>query len=412
MPDPVRDPLSRADAARRTGSTHCRCTMSGRANGRAIWSCCTRSPKAPPTAATALPSPSSPGLPPLVARARQVGAGQARGGARRDRRDRRRARRSAAVRRRRRRRAAAPTRWPKRWPRSSPTACTPREALEAAVPAQAAGRGAASRNEPRSTRSPTAARSSTAARSPTGSPRIPPGKPQHDAARRILARRARRGPGRDCPPLAAASPAAAAPPPRATAFLPDQIVRLAYDFVRAGFIRAAEARPGDRRAGRHRPRRDGAVQRPRPDVPDRERSRRPRASAWSRRCSTSAVGPEAQGRPFGPLDRRADRAAKKDMTVRTAFLEARWIWGDEQLLDRAMRRFRKEVVAGTRGANTSPPSSPSATSGTSRWATAAMSSSPTSRTARAGCATSTRSTGSANMCTASNGRRTWSTPAC
>jgi len=39
--------------------------------------------------------------------------------------------------------------------------------------------------------------------------------------------------------------------------------------------------------------------------------------------------------------------AKKDMTVRTAFLEARWIWGDEELFDLAQRRFRKEVVAGT-----------------------------------------------------------------
>ena len=39
--------------------------------------------------------------------------------------------------------------------------------------------------------------------------------------------------------------------------------------------------------------------------------------------------------------------AKKDMTIRTAFLEARWLWGDEKLFDAAMRRFRKEVVPGT-----------------------------------------------------------------
>jgi [protein-PII] uridylyltransferase len=39
--------------------------------------------------------------------------------------------------------------------------------------------------------------------------------------------------------------------------------------------------------------------------------------------------------------------AKKDMTVRTAFLEARWIWGDEDIFDSAARRFRKDVVAGT-----------------------------------------------------------------
>ena len=37
--------------------------------------------------------------------------------------------------------------------------------------------------------------------------------------------------------------------------------------------------------------------------------------------------------------------AKQDMTIRTAFLEARWLWGDDALFDAAMARFRKEVVA-------------------------------------------------------------------
>jgi len=39
--------------------------------------------------------------------------------------------------------------------------------------------------------------------------------------------------------------------------------------------------------------------------------------------------------------------AKSDNTVRTAVLEARLVWGEETLFDDAMRRFRKEVVAGT-----------------------------------------------------------------
>ena len=39
--------------------------------------------------------------------------------------------------------------------------------------------------------------------------------------------------------------------------------------------------------------------------------------------------------------------AKKDVTVRTAVLEARLLWGEEALFDAAMRRFRKEVAAGT-----------------------------------------------------------------
>jgi len=39
--------------------------------------------------------------------------------------------------------------------------------------------------------------------------------------------------------------------------------------------------------------------------------------------------------------------ARQDMTIRTAFLEARWLWGDQPAFEVAMRRFRKEVVAGS-----------------------------------------------------------------
>src|SRR4051812_46131583 len=39
--------------------------------------------------------------------------------------------------------------------------------------------------------------------------------------------------------------------------------------------------------------------------------------------------------------------AKKDMTIRTAVLEGRWLWGDSSIFDTAMARFRKEVVAGS-----------------------------------------------------------------
>ncbi len=41
------------------------------------------------------------------------------------------------------------------------------------------------------------------------------------------------------------------------------------------------------------------------------------------------------------------RIARSDMTVRTAFLEARFVWGDQPLFDEAVARFRKDVVAGT-----------------------------------------------------------------
>jgi len=41
------------------------------------------------------------------------------------------------------------------------------------------------------------------------------------------------------------------------------------------------------------------------------------------------------------------RAAKDDLTVRTALLEGRYVWGDQALYDEAAARFRREVVAGT-----------------------------------------------------------------
>jgi [protein-PII] uridylyltransferase len=39
--------------------------------------------------------------------------------------------------------------------------------------------------------------------------------------------------------------------------------------------------------------------------------------------------------------------ATSDITIRTAFLEARWIWGDESLFDSCAARFHHEVIAGT-----------------------------------------------------------------
>ena len=40
-------------------------------------------------------------------------------------------------------------------------------------------------------------------------------------------------------------------------------------------------------------------------------------------------------------------AAREDVTTRTALLEARWIWGDEELCLEALHRFRTEIVAGS-----------------------------------------------------------------
>ena len=41
------------------------------------------------------------------------------------------------------------------------------------------------------------------------------------------------------------------------------------------------------------------------------------------------------------------RMAKGDLTIRTAMLEGRYVWGDQALFDEAQRRFWAEVVAGT-----------------------------------------------------------------
>ena len=41
------------------------------------------------------------------------------------------------------------------------------------------------------------------------------------------------------------------------------------------------------------------------------------------------------------------RQAKGDMTIRTALLEARWVWGDQDLAEEMKRRFRAEIVSGT-----------------------------------------------------------------
>jgi [protein-PII] uridylyltransferase len=55
------------------------------------------------------------------------------------------------------------------------------------------------------------------------------------------------------------------------------------------------------------------------------------------------------GLKLGPSTRSSDEMialSSTDHTVRTALLEARWLWGDERLFDEVQARFWKEVVAG------------------------------------------------------------------
>ena len=63
-----------------------------------------------------------------------------------------------------------------------------------------------------------------------------------------------------------------------------------------------------------------------------------------------AVGPRPEGRPGGPLGApRRIKLAKSDLTVQTALLEARLLWGSRRLFAQLRRSYEREIVAG-RGA--------------------------------------------------------------
>jgi [protein-PII] uridylyltransferase len=133
---------------------------------------------------------------------------------------------------------------------------------------------------------------------------------------------------------------------RSTAFLHDQLVRLAYDFVTERLI----AEPvgslsliglGGTGRGEMAPFSDLDLMFLTEKAPVAAQERAAEAVLhllWDLKLKVGhSVRSAAQ----------LIALARKDMTVRTAFLEARWIWGDEKLFDAAMRRFRKQVVSGT-----------------------------------------------------------------
>ena len=80
------------------------------------------------------------------------------------------------------------------------------------------------------------------------------------------------------------------------------------------------------------------------------------------------------------------RQAQADMTIRTAILEARYLWGDSELFADAAPPLPQGAASPAAAWPSSRPSSPSATSATRAWAIRATRSSPTSRRARAACA--------------------------
>ncbi len=135
----------------------------------------------------------------------------------------------------------------------------------------------------------------------------------------------------------------------ATAFLVDQIVRLSYDFTIGHLYPLANPSAGERISliavggyGRG----DMA---PHSDVDIGFLTPFKRTS-WAEQVI------EAQlytlwdlGLKVGHSSRTLDemlRAAKEDLTIRTALLEMRFIWGDRALYDEANARFTAEIVAG------------------------------------------------------------------
>jgi len=133
---------------------------------------------------------------------------------------------------------------------------------------------------------------------------------------------------------------------QATAFLHDQLVRLTYDIVCGRMLDApvdglALVGLGGSGRGEMAPFSDLDLMFLTAKAPTVEQERAAEAILhllWDLKLK---VGHSVRSVP------QLIALAKKDMTIRTAFLEARWLWGEQAVFDLAMRRFRKEVVAGT-----------------------------------------------------------------
>jgi [protein-PII] uridylyltransferase len=134
------------------------------------------------------------------------------------------------------------------------------------------------------------------------------------------------------------------------AFLIDQIVRLAFDFTTQRLYRNSNPSGGERIAiaavggyGR-------GEMAPHSDV-DIAFLTPWKQTAWAEQVIESLLYTLWDlGLKVGHSSRSLDemvRQAKADLTIRTALLESRFVWGDEALYDEAAARFRHEVVTGT-----------------------------------------------------------------
>ena len=134
---------------------------------------------------------------------------------------------------------------------------------------------------------------------------------------------------------------------QATAFLHDQLVRLAWDFVCERIVdqprddSIALIGLGGTGRGEMAPYSDLDLMFLTGKAPAAEHERAAEATLhilWDLKLK---IGHSVRSVP------QLIALAKKDMTIRTSFLEARWLWGDEKLFDLAVARFRKNIVAGT-----------------------------------------------------------------
>ena len=134
------------------------------------------------------------------------------------------------------------------------------------------------------------------------------------------------------------------------AFLTDQLLRLAYDFVTQSIYRVTNPTTAERMTliavggygrGEMAPFSDVDIMFLTPW----------KQTAWGEQViETILYILWDLGLKVGHSSRSLDemiRAAKDDLTIRTALLEARYVWGDQPLYDEAAVRFTREIVSGT-----------------------------------------------------------------
>ena len=134
---------------------------------------------------------------------------------------------------------------------------------------------------------------------------------------------------------------------RATAFLHDQIVRLAYDFVAERLLDSRPEEPlaivglGGTGRGEMAPFSDLDLMFLTARKPGKDQEQLVEALLLLLWDLNLKLGHSL--RTTGELL----ALARSDMTVRTAFLEARLIWGEAAVFEDAMQRFRSRIVAGS-----------------------------------------------------------------